>query len=167
MDVVSIVKIITACIMKKIITFALLGLICIGVKAQEAKQKVMEKRAREMHRVITLSDKEVWRKFIKENYTQTLIAKQMRAQVSKSNDGATTSDKKEIGNSLEGKVEMFERLHNDFGNTKISSIKTNGDDLEMQLDGDGLSGSFNLKFTATKPYLIDGVGVRAEAGGRH
>ena len=151
--------------MKKIITLALFSIIGFGVKAQETKQQLMEKRAREMHRVITLSDKEAWRKFIKENYTQTLIDKPMRAQVSKSNDGASTSDKKEIGNSLEGKVEMFERLHNDFGSTKISSIKTNGDDLEMKLSGDGLSGSFNLKFTANHPYLIDGVGVRAEAGG--
>lgn len=153
--------------MKKIITFALFGLISFGVRAQETKQQVMEKRAKEMHRVISLSDKEAWRKFIKENYTQALIDKPMRSQVSKSSDGGTTSDRKEIGNSLEGKVGMFERLHNDFGGTKISSLKANGDELEMQLSGDGLSGSFNLKFTAAKPYLIDGVGVRAEAGGLH
>lgn len=144
---------------------ALFGLIGFGVRAQETKQQVMEKCAKEMHRVISLSDKDAWRKFIKENYTQALIDKPMRSQISKSSDGASTSDKKEIGNNLEGKVGMFERLHNDFGGTKISSIKTNGDDLEMQLSGDGLSGSFNLKFTSAKPYLIDGVSVRAEAGG--
>lgn len=152
--------------MKKIIALALFVLMVFGVRAQETKQQAMEKRAKEMHRVICLSDKDAWRKFIKENYTQALIDKPMRAQVSKSNDAETTSDKKEIGNNLEGKVGMFERLHNDFGGTKISSIKTNGDDLDMQLSGDGLSGSFSLKFTATQPYLIDGVGVRAEAGGR-
>jgi len=153
--------------MKKIIAIALFGLIGFGASAQETKQQVMEKRAKEMHRVICLSDKDAWRNFIKENYTEALIDKPMRAQVSKSNDGGTTYDKKEIGNNLEGKVGMLDRLHNDFGGTKISSIKTNGDDLEMQLSGDGLSGSLNLKFTSAKPYLIDGVGVRAEAGGRH
>ena len=151
--------------MKRIITVTFFGLLSFVIKAQETKEQVMEKRAREMHRVICLKDKDAWRKFIKENYTQTLIDKPMRAQVSQSNDGSTTSDKKEIGNNLEGKVGMFERLHNDFGGTKISSLKANGDELEMQLSGDGLSGSFNLKFTATKPYFIDGVGVRAEAGG--
>ncbi|HEV8513785.1 MAG TPA: hypothetical protein VGQ59_10930 [Cyclobacteriaceae bacterium] len=151
--------------MEKIFTLVFFALTVLGVSAQETKQQVMEKRAKELHRVISLSDKDAWRKFIKENYTQALIDKPMRSQVSKSNDGETTSDKKEIGNNLEGKVAMFERLHNDFGGTKISSIKMNGDELEMQLSGDGLSGSFNLKFTTTQPYLIDGVGVRAQAGG--
>jgi hypothetical protein len=153
--------------MKKIITLALFVLTGFVVRAQETKQQVMEKCAKEMHRIITLSDKEAWRKFIKENYTQTLIDRPMRAQVSKSNGGDATSNKKETGNNLEGKVSMFERLHNDFGGSKISSIKTNGDELEMQLIGDGLSGSFNIKFTATKPYLIDDVRVRAEAGSNH
>src|SRR6185369_12137018 len=137
--------------MKKIFTLVFFALTVLGVSAQETKQQVMEKRAKEMHRVICLSDKDAWRNFIKENYTQALIDKPMRSQVSKSSDGETTSDKKEIGNNLEGKVGMFERLHNDFGGTKISSIKMNGDELEIQLSGDGLSGSFNLKFTTTQP----------------
>jgi hypothetical protein len=36
----------------------------------------------------------------------------------------------------------------------------------MVLSNAELSGSFNLKFTATKPYLIDGVGVQVNAGNR-
>jgi hypothetical protein len=119
-----------------------------------------------MHRVICLSDKDQWRKFIKENYTQALIDKPMREQISRSNDGDATSDKKEIGNNLEGKVSMFERLHNDFGGSKISSIKSSGDKLEMILTNAEINGTFSFKFTSTKPYLIDGVGVQAEAGMR-
>jgi hypothetical protein len=152
--------------MKKIFTILVISLIAFSVKAQETMQQVMEKRAREMHRVICLSDKEQWRKFIKENYTQALIDKPMRTQVSKSDDSGTTSEKKDIGNNLDAKVGMYERLHNDFGGSKITSIKPNGDKLEMVLTNAELSGTFNLKFTAAKPYLIDGVGVQVEAGNR-
>jgi hypothetical protein len=119
-----------------------------------------------MHRVICLSDKEQWRKFIKENYTQALIDKPMRSQVSKSDDAGSSSEKKEIGSNIDAKVGMFERLHNDFSGSKITSIKPTGDKLEMVLTNAELSGAFTLKFTAAKPYLIDGVGVQVEAGNR-
>lgn len=152
--------------MKRIFTVLAISLISISLKAQETMQQVMEKRAREMHRVICLSDKEQWRKFIKENYTQALIDKPMKAQVSKSDDSGTASEKKEIGSNLEAKVGMFERMHNDFGGSKISSIKTDADKVVMTLANAELSGVFTLKFTAAKPYLIDGVGVQAEAGNR-
>jgi len=134
--------------------------------AQETREQVMERRAREMHRVIGLSDKEQWKKFITENYTQALIDKPMRSQVSKSDDLGTAAEKKGIPSSLEGKINMFQRLHNDFGDSKISSIKPSGDKLEMVLNNGDMSGTFNLKFTATKPYLIDGVGIQVEAGNR-
>ncbi len=150
--------------MKRIFTLLVISLIAFSVKAQETMQQIMEKRAREMHRVICLSDKEQWRKFIKENYTQALIDKPMRTQISKNDDAGTTSEKKEIGNNLEAKVGMFERMHNDFGGSKISSIKTEGDKLVMALTNAELSGAFTLKFSPTKPHLIDGVGVQAEAG---
>jgi len=151
--------------MKKIITVLVFSLIGFGVRAQETMQQVMEKRSREMHRVICLSDKEQWRKFIKENYTQALIDKAMRSQVSKSDDAAT-EEKKEIPSNLDGKVGMFQRLHNEFGGSKIVSIKPNGNKLEMVLNDADLSGTFNLTFSTSKPYLIDGVGIQVEAGNR-
>src|SRR4051812_28518328 len=132
--------------MKKIITLLVFSLILFGAKAQETVQQVMEKRAKEMHRVICLSDKDQWKKFIKENYSQAFIDRPLRAQVSKSMDSGTTAEKKEVGNSLDGKVNMFQRLHDDFGGSKIASVKPDGDKLEMVLNGVDLSGTFDLKF---------------------
>jgi len=152
--------------MEKIITLALFGFMVFGVMAQETKQQAMEKCAKEMHHVICLSDKDAWRKFIKENYTQALIDKPMRAQVSKGDNTSTTSEKKDIDSNLDGKINMFQRLHDDFGSNKITSIKPNGDKLEIVLGSADLSGTFNLKFTATKPYLIEDVRIQAEAGNR-
>jgi hypothetical protein len=152
--------------MGKIIAVITLSLFGLRVQAQGSMQEVMEKRARELHRVIGLSDKDQWRKFIRENYSQALIDKPTRSQVSKSDDSGTTSEMKEIGSNLEEKVNMFQRLHNDFGNSKIAAIKSVRENLEMVLSGSGLSGTFNLRFNVIKPYLIDGLGVQAEAEGR-
>ena len=150
--------------MKKSIILLTFSFIGWSVHGQETLQQVMEKRAREMHRVICLSDKEQWRKFVKENYTQTLIDKPMRAQVSRSDNSGTTSEKSETGSNLDGKVDMLQRLHNDFGDSKLSSIKPNGEKLEMVLSGSNLTGTFTLKFSADKPYLIEGVGIQVERG---
>ncbi len=152
--------------MKNLVISLGLSLIVFHLHAQAPMQQVMEKRAREMHRVICLADKEQWRKFIKENYAQTLIDKPMHSQVSNSDNEGTTSEKKEIGNNLEGKVNMFQRLHNDFGDSKIVSIKPDGDKLKMELSSSELSGTFNLKFSTVKPYLIEGLGIQIE-GGKH
>ncbi len=129
--------------------------------AQEPMTKIMEQRAREMARVIGLSEKDAWRKFITENYTQTLIDKPMRVSVQ---DGTkeSPSAKTTHEDNLEGKVNMFQRLHNDFGGSKIMSIKSTEENLTMVLDnGDGFQGTFKLKFEKKSPYLIDGVGVQA------
>lgn len=124
--------------------------------------KVMEKRARELHRVIGLSDQEQWKKFIQENYTQALIDKPMRAAVNESGQGAATTSEVKSSNNLDAKVKMFGRLHEDFGGASIVSIKSSGEILNMTLDnGDGLIGTFKLKFEKTKPYLIDGIGIEA------
>ena len=124
-------------------------------------EKVMENRAREMYRVIDQTDKEQWRKFIKENYTQALINKPMRATIKEMGSGASAEVKNE--DHLESKVNMFDRLHNDFGGSKITSIKQHENILNMTLDtGSGLMGNFELRFDKNKPYLIDGLGIRAE-----
>jgi hypothetical protein len=124
----------------------------------------MEKRARELQRVINLNDKQAWIKFIKENYTQALIDKQMTAKV-QTNDGDGVSNTKEElkdADKIEAKAKMFARLHEDFSGSKIISIKPEGDRLEMVLNnGDGLTGTFKLRFEKAKPYLIDGIGIEA------
>jgi hypothetical protein len=135
--------------------------------AQDTPDKQMEKRAREMHRAILLSDKEAWRKFIKENYTQTLIDKPMRAQVQTSEDtgnGASTTSQSSSADNLEGKVGMYARLHEDFKNSTIRSIRPTTDGLEMTVDSHGgLVGVFTLRFDMNADYRIDGLGIAVEA----
>jgi hypothetical protein len=130
--------------------------------AQESREQVMEKRAREMHRVLGLNDRAAWKKFIKDNYTQALIDKPMRAKVQISDNGSDKSSETSSADNLEAKAGMFERLHNDFGDSKITSLKVTGDDVEMIVLGDmGLKGTFHLKFEQAKPYLIGGLGIAA------
>jgi hypothetical protein len=120
----------------------------------------MEKRAREMQRVIRLDDKIAWEKFVRENYSQALIDKPMRAQVSSSVDGATPKTESKTANSIQEKAMMFQRLHSDFGDSKIISLTPKGDDIDMVLEGlDGLRGTFSLKFQPNEPHLIDNLGV--------
>lgn len=117
-----------------------------------------------MHRVINLSDKQEWIRFIKENYTQALIDKQQTMKVQSNENGNTSSSREEIKESdkLEAKAKMFARLHEDFSGSKIVSIKSKDENLEMILNnGDGLIGTFKLRFDKNKPYLIDGLGIEA------
>ncbi len=147
--------------MKTLYAFLLINTLSITTHAQESMERVMENRAREMYRVIEQTDKERWRKFIKENYTQALINKPMRATIKEM--GSEASSEVKIEDHLESKVNMFDRLHNDFGGSKITSIKQHENILNMTLDtGSGLMGNFELKFDKNKPYLIDGLGIRAE-----
>lgn len=143
----------------------LLTLTCLSVVsfAQNTLEKTMEKRAREMHRVICLNDKDVWKNFIKENYTQRLIDKPMQAKVQTTENGSTSSSSSEIKatDNLEAKAQLFERFHEDFGNSKIVSIKPAGEKLEMVLQSDMLTGTFRLTFEKNSPYKIDGFGVEA------
>jgi hypothetical protein len=149
--------------MKTVVAFILLS-ISFTTFAQESMAIVMEKRAREMHRVIHLNDQLEWIRFVKENYTQALIDKQQTLKVQSSENGTTTSSKEEIkeADKLEAKAKMFARLHQDFSGSKIISIKSKEENLKMVLDnGDGLIGTFNLRFDKNKPYLIDGLGIEA------
>jgi len=148
----------------RLVLIVILALSCITpTLAQETREQVMEKRAREMHRVIGLNDRAAWKKFIKENYTQALIDKPMRAKVQTSDNGSDKSSETSSADNLEAKTNMFERLHNDFGGSQINSLKVTGDDVEMIVLGDmGLKGTFRLKFDVAKPYLISGLGISAD-----
>jgi hypothetical protein len=137
-------------------------IIAAPIFAQEAS--VMEKRAHEFQRVINLNDKQEWIKFIKENYTQALIDKPMTSQVQTNENGKTSTSKTEMNENdkLEAKARMFARLHEDFSGSKLISMKTKDNNLEMVLNnGDGLIGTFKFKFEKTKPYLIDGISIEA------
>ncbi len=148
--------------MKTLFSCLILVVISNGTFAQESMDQISEKRVREMHRVICLSDKDQWRKFIKENYTEALINKPMRANVQGDNPGASQPEPT-MSDNLEAKVKMFERLHNDFGASKIKSITGTPEGLTMILgNDDGMKGIFQFKFEKTKPYLINSLGIQAE-----
>jgi hypothetical protein len=145
--------------MRKFFMLFLLQGALLSVVAQDSRSKTIEQRAREFHRVIGLDDKEQWKKFITENYTKSLIEKPMKAVV-KTSDQQNTEVKTSMEN-IEEKTAMFQRLHQDFGNSKIRSLKPNGENLEMVLEGSkGLIGTFNLAFDKKSPYLVDGIGIQ-------
>ena len=130
----------------------------------QASEKEMEKKAREFHRVIGLDDKEQWKKFIQENYAKSFIERLMKTQQSQQEGETASSTTTEIKGTVEDKVKMLGRLHDDFGGSKISSIKSTSEGVEMVLDGDDIVGTFKFKFENTKPYLITGIGMNAERG---
>ncbi len=131
----------------------LLG-IALSSGAQEM-DKMMETRAREMIRVIGLNDRNEWKKFIEENYTKTLIDKPMRAQ----RDGGEGNSTSNQGGNVEGKVAMYEMLHNDFAGGRITSLKATGNEIRMTVSSGDLTGTFTLKFAKEKSWLVDGIGV--------
>ena len=150
--------------MKRLVLIVIFFGLGSNVVAQEIT--VMENRAREMHRIIGISDKEQWKKFMKENYTQALIDKPMRATAETSDNGSTHSSsatQPKTTDNLEAKTSMFQRLHDDFGKSKILSITSGEGKVEMVVKNeDGLGGTFILKFDKNKPYLIDGLGIEVQ-----
>lgn len=154
--------------MKKSTTALLLfitSLTC-NLAAQETAEKIMEKRAREMYRVITIHDLEQWKKFISENYSQALIDKPMRAQVNTEENGeviTSTSKDSGDGSNVDKKAKMFGQLHDDFGDSIISSLKVEGATAKLILKSpSGALGTITLRFLKSKPYLIDGLGIEIE-----
>jgi hypothetical protein len=130
---------------------------------QEISLQTMEKKAKEMIRVISLSDESAYRKFIKENYTEQLINKPMRRKVDSPDGSKATEDKAESNG--EAKVKMYGMLHGDIGNGKILSMKRDGDKLTVDVSGDtGSSVTFVLTFLKTEPGLIDGFSVQMMMG---
>lgn len=124
--------------------------------AQDSMEKVMESRAREMFRVIGLDDKESWKKFITENYTRALIEKPMQAK--RDTGGGSPSATTEKG-TVEGKAKMYEMLHNDFASGKITALTVKGETAKMSVSSSNLAGTFTLKFSKEKPWLIDSIGI--------
>lgn len=146
--------------MKRNLTLILLTALCSSLFAQDSMDQVMEKRGKELVRVIGVDDKEVWKTFIKENYTQQLIDKPMRAKI-ESSDGESTKTETTPASNLEGKVSIYERLHEDIGKGKIISLKRTDNKLDIEVKGEsGAKVTFGLTFLKDTPYLIDGFSVQ-------
>ncbi|HWA35971.1 MAG TPA: hypothetical protein VG737_17630 [Cyclobacteriaceae bacterium] len=132
--------------------------VSLNALAQDAVTKKMEARAKELIAVISQPDKEVYRKFIKANYTEAFINKKMRLTVEGGPGGSSENGKND---PVEDKVNMYTRLHKDLGQGKIVSMKQIGEKLEVEADGStGASMSFGITYQKTEPYLIDGLSVQ-------
>lgn len=148
--------------MKTTLIFSLLIATSSFALAQDGLTKTMEKRAREMHRVIGLDSKAEWKNYILENYSQSLIDKPMRAVRDNGEGAAQNSSPEKSSDALEAKTTMFQMLHQDFGNSSILSIKTEAEKAIMVLQNEqGMLGTFTLTFDKQAPYLIAGIGVEA------
>jgi hypothetical protein len=148
--------------MKNVVTLLFVVSCFVRSQAQSSMKEIMEQRAREMYRVIGLSDKAQWKTFVKENYSEALIDKPMVAKIQTDENGQSTGSEVKTANNLEAKAAMFERLHNDFGESKIVSLKSGDANLEMILrSSDGNSAKFNFNFQKETPYLISSFSVEA------
>lgn len=143
-------------------TLLTIFVILIGYELTSAQthDDIIAGRALEFHRILSLKDKDQWRKFVKENYTKTLIDRPMRAQIANDDGSKSSTTEANKADPIESKVMMFERLNQDFGGSKIISVKPNGDEVEMVLTStSGMEGTFKFRFDKTTPYLIDAIAV--------
>jgi hypothetical protein len=146
--------------MARILIYLFLAGLVLDAKAQKPKDQTTSERAREMYRVIGVDDKEQWEKFVRENYSKELLERTIRSKVSTSTEDGQGKSEEKTAKSIEEKAMLFRRLHNDFGQSKIVSLKPKDQDLEMILqNAEGLTGTFTLKFAAESPYLIDQIGI--------
>jgi hypothetical protein len=130
---------------------------------QDHAKHTMESRAREMIRVLGLTDKGEYRKFIKANYTEALINKKMRLNVQGGPGGAASETEKT--DPVDDKVNMYARLHDDLGEGKIISMKQTGEKLDVEAQGStGASMNFVLTYQKVEPFLIDGFSVQMVMG---
>jgi hypothetical protein len=151
---------------KVVVTLALFSLFVVFAAQAQDKKTIIENRCKELVRVLNLGEKDQWRKFIKENYTEAWINKKMRLQVQGGPDGGAQTNTTDDAVNLEAKVGLFQRLHDDIGKGTISNLKVDGDNADVQVKGEsGLDLALALKFTSDAPHLIDGLSVQAMMGG--
>jgi hypothetical protein len=132
-----------------------------GAIGLDKRQTTMEKRAKELHRVMGLNEKEKWKTFMLENYSKSLLERPVKSTINTSEEGSTTSTSATTADKLEEKLKMFERLHQDFGSSKVVSMKTVNERIEMILENtSGLKGNFSIAFEKQSPFLIDGINIQ-------
>lgn len=109
--------------------------------AGQSNDIAIEKRVKAMHAAFQSSDKAVWEDYVKNNYSAKMLEKFDMAR----------------------HLEMFERLHSDFGDSKIISTKVNGYQCIMVVErsSDKHKVSFDVSIEGEKPYKIDGFGINA------
>jgi hypothetical protein len=130
--------------------------------AQDHATHKMESRAKELIAVLSKSDKEAYRKYIKANYTEALINKKMKMSVQ---GGDAIAPKNDDSDPVQDKVNMYTRFHEDLGEAKITSMKQTGEKLTVEAEGStGANLSFVLTFQKEEPYLIDGLSVQMVIG---
>ncbi len=148
--------------MKIKICIAAILFVSANALAQDAAKEKMEARAKEMIGVISQADKDVYRKYIKSNYTEAFINKKMRLTMEGGPANSTESGKDD---PVQDKVNMYARLHDDLGTGKIVSMKQNGEKLQVEAEGStGVTMSFGFTFQKGEPYLIDGLSVQLAMG---
>ncbi len=150
--------------MKKLLLISILTIAISSAYSQDAKT-TMEKTTKELYRVLSVSDKEQYKKFMKDNYTKELLEKPVRLKKSTSDSNEPPKTENSAAATLEAKVQMYAQLHNEFGDSKLASINQTENQMEMVLKSpSGLTGTFTLVFSKSRPYLIDRLGVQAEMG---
>jgi hypothetical protein len=149
--------------MKKRLPLVILIIVAYTAFGQDSGEKTMENRAREFYRVIGLTDKNEYKKFMQENYTKAFLEKPVKMSRIVSEGDNTSSSEEKPKDNLEAKTQMYAQLHDDFGGSKIVSVKQKENKVDMVLkSSSGLTGTFTFTFDKAKPYLIDGLGVQAE-----
>jgi hypothetical protein len=152
--------------MKKVVAIAVFSLFVVFATQAQDKKTIIENRCKELVRVINLTDKDHWRKFITENCTEAWINKKMRLQVEGGPDGGAQTNTTDDAVNMEAKVGLFQRLHDDMGKGTITNLKIDGDNADVQVKGEtGLNLTLALKFISEAPHLIDGLSVQAMMGG--
>ncbi len=145
----------------KTIFLLIVAVICYN--SAVCQDKSIEEKAKAMIAVINRGDRAGYKKFISENYTKELIEKKMGVKTAGQDEDAGSEPKNEDG--LESKVNMYERLHQDMGEGKVSSLKHDGDKLLVNVAGSsGGNFTFTLTFTKDAPRLISGFGVDVTMG---
>lgn len=150
--------------MKRILPLIFLWVYSIAF-SQTDKSKTLEQRARAFHAAISQADKEGWKNYITQNFTQALIDRPMRAKVvTAENDNTTSSSTTNTNTQIEAKLAMFERLHDDFAKGKISNVNVEGDKVTMTIITDaGMTGVFRLESESNAPWKIEKLGIEVEA----
>jgi hypothetical protein len=149
----------------KTIFVAVIMLVSLSGLRQSDKSAVLDQRARDFHKAISIKDKAGWKKYMLENFTQALIERPLRAKVVTSeNDNTSSTASKTRETETEEKLAMFARLHEDFGKGKISSVKTEGNTVKMIITTDGgMTGVFRLDGEEKSPWRIDKLSIEVEA----
>jgi hypothetical protein len=128
--------------------------------AQDKKQAVKEKRARDLHRVMGLNDREQWKKFMTENYSKAMLERPVKTDIETSESSTSSGTSGATADKLEEKLKVFDRLHKNFPNSKIISLKPVSERIEMVVENsDGLRGNFTFEFERDSPFLINRIAV--------